>query len=270
MHHARDAGRRSRDLLERAAVAASPHLHRQADALAALPFRQQTHELPVGPVLADLAAYTQLPSDVVERLVIQRRPIDFRGEWHATPTTMRDDHWFYLTSKTYLFANASHFTSAAEIDAVAGLLPAGGTVLEFGAGVGNLAIGLADRGHAIVADELSCLQRDFLRFRVDRHGLSGRVSVLDPWASIPAQTVDAITAFDVLEHLPDGQATLDRRLLPALRPGGMLVENSPFVLNMANPMHHDDWGLDAQLRSRGLELVHVAEDQTRVWRMVGS
>lgn len=265
-YHARAALRRSREAIDRTATAVSPRLHRSADALSTLPFRAQRFDPPGGTIMDDLVAYTQLDRDVATELVCRRRPIDFRGEWHATPPALRSDHWFYLTSKTYLFANASHFADTAEVDAVAALLPPGGAVLEFGAGVGNLALALAERGHEVIADEVSTVQRDFLRFRAMRHGLSERVRVIDPWMPAPQSAVDSITAFDVLEHLPDGRATLDERLLPALRPGGVLVENSPFVVNVSNPMHHDDWGLDEHLRGRGLALERVADDGTRVWR----
>jgi SAM-dependent methyltransferase len=263
---AREWRREGNAALEELSVRAAPHLYRQADRLSARPFRHERMARPSGPVLDDLAAYTGLPTTVVEDLVLRREPVDFRAEWHATPPALRDDHWFYLSSKTYLFGNAIHFPDDTEIDAVAELLVGQETVLEFGAGSGNLALGLAERGLTVVADEVSALQRDFIRFRVTRHGLDERLSVLDPWTAPAAASVDAITAFDVLEHLPDGHATLQDRLLPALRPGGVLIENSPFVRNMANPMHHQDWGMDAYLRDRGLALEHTGADGTRVWR----
>lgn len=256
---------RASEALDRAAAAASPLLHRGGQTLAALPFRGET----IAPeglsgTLADLAAYTELPPDVVAELVLRRRPISFRNEWHSTPAPLRADHWFYLASQTYLFGNAPHFVLAGDVDAVARHLEPGSTVLDFGAGAGNLALGLAERGHRVLADDLNALQRDFLRYRVRRHDLEERVTVLDPWRPLERHSVDAVTAFDVLEHLPDGRATLDDRLLPALRPGGRLLEDSPFVRNLANPMHHDDWGLEEHLRAAGLA-VHAVAGNTRVW-----
>ena len=43
----------------------------------------------------------------------------------------------------------------------------------------------------------------------------------------------------------DCRAVLERQLLPALVGEGTLVENSPFVVNTANPMHHEDFGVRA-------------------------
>lgn len=258
--------KKANDAVEDATVRIAPRLYREADRLSALPFR--TARLPPADpeVLDDLAAYTGLALPVVQNLVQHRRPLDFRAEWHGTPPEMRVDEWFYLSSKTYLFGNAVHFAGKAQIEAIARLLPAGCSLLDFGAGTGNLAIALGRRGHTVKVDELNALQRDFIRFRIDRHDLGERVSLLDPWADPPADTVDAITAFDVFEHLAAGSALLDRRLLPVLHPGGILIENSPFVCNVANPMHHEDWGLDELLEARGLSLEHTSEDGTRVWR----
>jgi len=264
---ANDWRRQTNAALENAAVRVAPRLYREADRLSAMPFRTEEMARPEGDLIDDLAAYTALPVAVVEDLVCRRRPVDFRAEWHATPPALRGDHWFYLSSKTYLFGNAIHFVTDAEVDAVAELLPPGAAVLEFGAGSGNLSVGLARRGHQVVCDELSALQRDFIRFRVARHGLGDRVRVLDPWQPPDVGSVDAITAFDVLEHVPDGRALLEERLLPALRAGGVLVEDSPFDRNVANPMHHEDWGLEAHLRARGMTVDRTAGARTRVWRM---
>lgn len=265
-HHARRWRRRGQLELEDASARVAPHAYRQADRLAHLPFRGQRLERPGDELLEDLAAYTGLAPGAVEELVCARSPVDFRAEWHATPAALRSDRWFYLSAKTYLFGNAVHFASEPAVDAVAQLLAPGATVLEFGAGTGNLSIALARRGHTVVADELSALQRDFIRFRTHRHGLDARLSVLDPWIDPPGDSADAVTAFDVLEHLPDGRATLDQRLLAPLRPGGVLIENSPFVTGVANPMHHADWGLDDHLRARGLALEKTTADGSRVWR----
>ena len=267
--------RRRRNLLVERAPRVAERLYRRADAVANLPFRSQTIELPapaeVGgvklDVVSDLAAFTQLPRDVVERELRARSGISFRAEWHATPQHLRRDHWFYLSSKAYLFGNATHFPDTSFADRfvrphVVGSEP----VLDFGAGTGNLALMLAAGGMAVRAAELSALQRDFIRFRVARTGLDDRVRVADPWEELPERAFSAVVAVDVLEHLPDCRDVLETRLLPALTDRGVLVENSPFIVNSANPMHHLDFGFEPFMRSAGFAVVSGGEDGTRVWR----
>ena len=79
-----------------------------------------------------------------------------------------------------------------------------------------------------------------------------------------------MVAVDVLEHLRDCRGVLETQMLPAIAPGGVLVENTSFVVNAANPMHHEDFGMDEHLRSTGLGVVEAAEDATRIWRADGA
>ena len=134
-------------------------------------------------MVADLEAYTGLPREVVERELSTRSGVSFRAEWHATPSHLRHDHWYYLSSKGYLFANAVHFADGSFpgrfVRPYAG---ESGRTLDFGGGTGNLALLLAAADLEVWVSELNALQRDFIRFRLARHGLSERVNVVDPWA----------------------------------------------------------------------------------------
>jgi SAM-dependent methyltransferase len=250
-------------------------VYRTADAIAKRPWRDELTALPapvdvdgrVVDVVDDLVAYTQLPRDTVTDLSMRRRPIDFRSEWFSTPQALRSDHWFYLGAKSYLFGNAVHFSTAEVVERyITPNIARGGAVLDFGAGVGTLAIMAAAAGFEAVVTELNALQRDFIRFRISHNGLEDRVQVLDPWEDIPRERFDAVIAIDVLEHLPDGQRLVDEQLLPSLRERALIVENTRFVVNASNPMHHLDWGLDPQLEGAGFGRIMRAEDGTRVWR----
>jgi hypothetical protein len=267
--------RRARDRLIERTPSVATRLYRRADRVAHIPFRHERHELPrparVGDltldVVADLAEYTKLPREVVEHELRTRSGINFRGEWLATPEHLRRDDWFYLSSKTYLFGNATHFQDTSFADAyVTPHVGAGGVALDFGSGTGNLSLTLAALGVDVWVSELNALQRDFIRFRVAKHGLGERVTVVDPWAELPRATFDAVVAVDVLEHLPDCRAVLESQLLPALSPGGALVENSPFVVSSSNPMHHEDFGLEPFMDESGFAVVANGADGTRVWR----
>jgi 2-polyprenyl-3-methyl-5-hydroxy-6-metoxy-1,4-benzoquinol methylase len=267
--------RRKRDELVWRSPALAERMFRGAVRLARLPWRDETANLPEPlsvrgvtiDVVSDLVAYTDLARADVERELTSRAETSFRTEWYATPPELRRDHWFYLSSKGYLFGNAIHFADRSFPDRfVTPYVPEDGSVLDFGAGTGNLALLMASGGIRVHATELSALQRDFMRFRVARYGLERLLTVCDWWDELPSRRFDVIVAVDVLEHLPDCQRELEERLLPTLAPKGVLVENSPFVVNTSNPMHHEDFGLEPFLRDWGFELVMDGGENTRVWR----
>lgn len=266
---------RAKQRLANAAQRTGEALYRLADAVTAAPFIRESHTLPplitVGSkqidTAEDLAAFTQLDRAVVVEELQRRRRLNFRGEWFSTNPRIRDDHWFYLSSKTYLFANAVHFSDGRfASDFVRPLLDDGGRVLDFGGGTGELALRLAGEGIPVSFVELNALQRDFVRFRIARHDLGHLIDVLDPWAPIPQTAFAAVTALDVLEHLPDAQAILAEKLLPALTPTGVLIENTPFIADVHNPMHHSDFGFAAFMAARGYVVVEQDAAKTRCWR----
>jgi 2-polyprenyl-3-methyl-5-hydroxy-6-metoxy-1,4-benzoquinol methylase len=221
-------------------------------------------------VVDDLCAYTRLPLERVEELV-RRRHESFRSEWQSFPEPLRTDHWYYLASRTYLFANAIHLHGQETLlNQLLDQVPPGATALDFGGGTGNLSLALAATGRKTAYLELSAVQRDFVRFRTARHDLAEQLEVLDWWDPMPLGAFDVAFALDVLEHIPDLERRLRQELLPALRPGGLLVEASPFVRSLSNPMHHiEGAALDDALASARFTL-ESSSAGLRVWRRPGA
>ncbi len=215
-------------------------------------------------VVADLVDFTALPETIVVAM-LRRRLESHRVEWHLFPRRARSEHWFYRASRAYLFANAIHDSRelAAEL---ALLVPPGGRVLDFGGGTGNLTLCLAARAIDVDYLELSALQKEFVRYRVHKHGLSERVTVLDDWIPLRSAHYDLLCAFDVLEHLPNLDEELAGRLLPSLKADAVIAELSPFVTNLSNPMHFEDaYDLRRMLAEAGFQLESSSEDR-RIWR----
>lgn len=214
-------------------------------------------------IVSDLVEYTRLPREELDAL-LRREANSFRAEWFLTPPRQRLDDWFYLSSVTYLFGNAIHEPQRLlRVVADRGARP--GRALDFGGGTGNLALGLAVSGWTVDYLERSALQKDFVAFRIDRHGLADRVRILHDWEPLERDAYDLVCAIDVLEHVEQLDELLDERLLPGIRDGGWLVESSPFARSLSNPMHHEHRGLEATLRSSGFEL-EAETDAGRVWR----
>jgi SAM-dependent methyltransferase len=213
-------------------------------------------------VVEDLIEYTGLQREHVLDL-LQRRHDSFRAEWHLLPPPLRTDDWFYLSSTTYLFGNATHDPMPV-LKELESCLGEGGRALDFGGGTGNLAIGLALRGWAVDYVERSALQKDFVAFRRDRHQL-GALHILNDWEPLPANTYDLVCALDVFEHVGALETLLRDQLLPAIRDGGVLAEWSPFVRNLSNPMHHEHRGLEELMTTAGFVL-EAESSEARVWR----
>jgi Methyltransferase domain len=185
----------------------------------------------------DLVAFTGLSRDTVVKL-LHRKLDSYRVEWHLFPRKARDEDWFYRSSRMYLFANAVHTGWLA--NELSAFVPDGGIALDFGGGTGDLALGLAALGATVDYYEVSALQKDFMRFRIDRYGLADRINVLNDWMPLAPERYDVLCAFDVFEHLPELESTLRDKVLPALKPDATIIEMSPFIRNFANPMHFED------------------------------
>jgi 2-polyprenyl-3-methyl-5-hydroxy-6-metoxy-1,4-benzoquinol methylase len=102
--------------------------------------------------------------------------------------------------------------------------PAGLRILDVGCGAGTLSAGLKERGAAFVAGvELEPAAAAAARARLDEV-VEGSVVDRDlPWAQ---GSFDLIVFADVLEHLPDPDAVLDR-CLQLLAPGGTAIVSVP-------------------------------------------
>ena len=119
---------------------------------------------------------------------------------------------------------------------------AGGRVLDLACGVGYGTRILADEAPAPVEAlgvDVSESAVDYARrtYGDDRV----RFAVDDAMAFQDRDGFDAIVSFETVEHLPDPQGFVDR-LVPQLRPGGLLFASVPVTPSVdANPHHLHDF-----------------------------
>ncbi len=183
-------------------------------------------------IIADLSHFTGLSTSDVERLV-RRKGYTARDEFREVTDREKNDYWFYIASRYFIFENAVH---PAHIDEfVKKHIPEGGSVWEFGGGTGNISLSLAAQGYDVTYTELSSLQKDFVAFRSHKYGLP--VTILHSWQPKPVERFDLVLALDVLEHIEQYDKVLDE-LCRAVKPGGLIWETSAFLKDASNPTHH--------------------------------
>jgi 2-polyprenyl-3-methyl-5-hydroxy-6-metoxy-1,4-benzoquinol methylase len=113
-------------------------------------------------------------------------------------------------------------------------------VLDFGGGVGMMAIPLARAGIDVTIADLDGRSLDFAAFRAARHGDKLKIWKSDVEAMPPDKTYDAILALDVLEHLP--KQTLHDivdKLIKLKHSKTEIVISAPFGKTAVHPMHRD-------------------------------
>ncbi len=176
--------------------------------------------------LAELEAYTGLPREEIERRC-QASQAELKEIWEQRERA--DDaaiEAFYREADPYLF-NLLWWHALQEGPAVAWnariveLAREHGakTALEFGGGIGSLAIALQQAGIETTLADVSRPSLAFARWRAEQRAVPLRIVDLGE-KGLGAERYDLVTAVDVLEHVPDPVATLEE-LAERVAPEGL-------------------------------------------------
>ncbi len=121
------------------------------------------------------------------------------------------------------------------VEQIAGQLPKGASVLDYGAGCAAVGIALAERGFRVTHLDLPGALIEFARSRYRARGLA--VTVQPAGEKYPLNGLyDAIICTHVLEHVPDPVEKL-RHLAAHLAPRGTLFIAIPFEANPVGGEH---------------------------------
>jgi SAM-dependent methyltransferase len=115
-----------------------------------------------------------------------------------------DEQRLYRTSEAYLYnltAFAMTLTKVPYLEEVVRVTPPGGRILDYGCGIGSDGLALAELGFQVEFADFDNPSTRFLRWRLDRRSLEGKVHDLD--AGGPPDGFDTAFAFDVIEHVDD-------------------------------------------------------------------
>ena len=140
-----------------------------------------------------------------EQALWQHHDLVEREEAAAT-----DDLSFYRTSRAYLYdltAFAMWDTKVPYREALRRSVPPGSRLLDYGCGIGSDGLWFLDDGYEVSFADFDNPSVEYLRWRLERRGLSA--PVYDIEGELPTG-FDAVYAFDVIEHVDDPWAFLGR------------------------------------------------------------
>lgn len=135
---------------------------------------------------------------------------------------------FYRTTKSYLFDLTtfnSEYRHAAALEALVGMAKKRGLtgVLDFGSGIGSVGLFFALNGMEVALADVSEPLLDYVAWRFKIRGLKPRLINLNR-ERLPEGAFDVVTAFDVLEHLPQPAETL-HTLASCMKAKGLIALN---------------------------------------------
>lgn len=213
----------------------------------------------------DLIAFTGLSKQQVCERLLRNPATHFKSEfrWHS-PKDYNELAWFYRCSYGYLFANSAH-SYWTKLDF---LNPEIGSILDYGAGVGNNAICLAKRGFNVDYFEINIIEEAFTRYRANHRGLNN-ISFISPYVDgkfdpikCIANTYGAIILQDVLEHIPNYNVLLSH-LIDHLDSGGYIIENSPFEELSQEIDIHLKPSIPIEVAMKGMQRI-----ETGIWKKI--
>lgn len=167
----------------------------------------------------------------------------------------------------------------AEINALAGLLPDGGTLLDIGTGTGVVPMTFHRLGRRVVSVDLggSDRLRDALQ-RIRDLGVEGYwAEVGEEPIPLPDASVDVAFAGDVVEHLPHSPRPFMRELSRVLRPGGWCLLTTPNAVRLSVRLKvllgHSNWMPLAEIydgdRNYGHHKEYEATELASLFRLSG-
>jgi 2-polyprenyl-3-methyl-5-hydroxy-6-metoxy-1,4-benzoquinol methylase len=121
-------------------------------------------------------------------------------------------------------------------------------VLDFGGGVGLMAVPLARAGIDVTLADLDSTTLKFAMHRAKKNNIPMKFWKSDVEPMPPDKKYDAILALDVLEHLPAGiMEDIVTKLIKLKNKNTQIVISAPFGKTAVHPMHLD------------------ADEHTRIW-----
>ncbi|MDO8472106.1 MAG: class I SAM-dependent methyltransferase [bacterium] len=169
---------------------------------------------------------------------------------------------FYTKDYHYDAFYSEHFAKQARqfYQELQRVIPAQSKLLDVGCSKGYFLHFAKQAGHQVTGIEYSA---DAAAYAKDNFDIDVKVGSVDA-VELPAHSFDVITAFDLIEHVPDFQATL-KRFQHWLKPGGLLIIDTPNYDSIYRKLTTDRWvGFDMPFH------IHLFRPKTLRRALVGN
>lgn len=199
--------------------------------------------------VADVMAFTHTTHDQVrERMKQGSNPL--KDEWNRweregamTPARItafykQTTNYIYELAEWHLFVPGKRESDLALFDDLRARRPK--NILDFGGGVGLLALPLARAGLDVTLADLDSTTLRFAVARAARHDIKLKIWKSDVEPAPPDAKYDVIMCMDVLEHLPkDILHDVVDKLVKLKHAGTQIIISAPFGRTAVHPMHLD-------------------------------
>jgi len=232
---------------EAPAAAASPAAPAASDKPAARPDPDLARDQ--DEYVEDVMAFAHSTREQV-RERMKRGSAPLKDEWNAwekqgamTPERItafykQTTNYIYELAEWHLFVPSKRESDLALFDDMRAKRPR--NILDFGGGVGLLAIPLARAGHDVTLADLDSTTLRFAMFRAERHGVRMKIWKSDIEPAPPDSKYDVIMCMDVLEHLPkDILHDVVDKLVKLKHAKTEIIISAPFGRTAVHPMHMD-------------------------------
>jgi 2-polyprenyl-3-methyl-5-hydroxy-6-metoxy-1,4-benzoquinol methylase len=147
-------------------------------------------------------------------------------------------NYIYELAEWHLFVPNKRESDLALFDDMRAKRPK--NILDFGGGVGLLAIPLARAGFDVTLADLDSTTLNFAMFRAERRKVRLKIWKSDLEPAPPDAKYDVIMCMDVLEHLPkDILHDVVDKLVKLKHAGTLVIISAPFGRTAVHPMHLD-------------------------------
>lgn len=186
----------------------------------------------------ELSEFTAESREEVEEL-LATSTARLAADWRQKRPQSREEveAWYAENAAYYIYDLAQFHLAYKHITFTMDVMSlAKGRVLDYGGGIGDLSVALAERGCDVTYLDVEGRSKQYARWQAERRGV--KINFASTHQEIEGKVFDTIIVLDVLEHLYEPEGVLEF-LIERLAEDGVIILSAYFGATEAHPMHFD-------------------------------